>query len=615
MRRTSLFLGLLYLGLAALPCRAGRISQKKINQAIDKGVDYLLRSQFPDGSFKMYSNYPVGSTALAMYTLLKCGLAPDHQAVKRAEAYILSREEKKTYTYGCVLLALSAQDPKGHKARIFSMAKELLSWQRSNGLWAYPGGAEDFSNSQYGLLGLWAASKAGFKIPSKALRRAAEGFCKHQGDYGGWCYRPFQKGVVTGSMTAAGGGSTGLILKLLKKVGAGKSREAVMAKGHLARALQWFAKNFTPDRNWTPPKFPPKNYWLYYYLYGVERLGAFAHVEKFGKHDWYWEGAEFLVKKQNRAGYWGVYPGSVRDTCFALLFLRRATAPVTDYNPNRVAAVKGKGGDFQIRVDGSYPVTMWVASWPDRLKDYYAWGDDKLRVAWIEWYANGRKIARIEGNPKEPLVLGKDTFAHREAFKTNGVFQIQAVGEIVDEGLRRYKIRSNKIKVKVDRVLTPEYASWLDDQGRNLLLNLDRRNRMTVKASSQASGWPPQNAVDGIGFTGWCCGKNDPRPWLEINLAKPVRATHLVLTPAIWFPTAYNALRTPKQVIVRVGRERFTLKFPKGIHKARLAFGKRLSVRRIYLIVLDWYPGRRWKETGGFAEVELQDREARRRRR
>ncbi len=613
MRTTTLFLGMALLAWVPGPCLAGRISQKKINKAIDKGVDYLLRTQFPDGSFKMYDNYPVGSTALAMYTLLKCGLAPDHQAVKRAEAFILSRQEKKTYTYGCVLLALQAQDPKRHKARIFAMAKELLSWQRADGLWAYPNGSVDFSNSQYGLLGLWAASKAGFKIPLKALKKAALGFMKHQKDYGGWCYRPFQKGPVTGSMTAAGGGSTGLILKLLKEAGAERTREAVEAEGHLSRALQWFAEHFTPSRNWVPPKLPGRNYWLYYYLYGVERLGAFAHVEKFGKHDWYWEGAEFLVKKQSRGGYWGGYPGSVRDTCFALLFLRRATAPVTDYNPNRVAAIKSKGGDFQIRVDGNYPVTMWVSSWPDRLRDYYAWGDDKLRIAWLEWRANGKKIARITGSEKNPLPPSKETFAHREAFKRNGVFQIQAFGEIVDEGLRRYKVKSNKIKVKVDRVLTPELRSWMEDQGRNLLRNLGRRNRITVRASSQRGGWEAARAVDGIGFTGWACAKDDERPWLEITLERPVRATHLVLTPTIWFPLESHAFKTPKLVIARIGRERFTIKMPEGIHKTRLAFGKRLAVKRIYLILLDWYPGKRWKNSGGFAEVELQDREKRRR--
>ncbi len=613
MQKTTFLQGILFLSLAGGSCPAGRIPQKKINQAIDKGVDYLLRTQYPDGSFKMYDNYPVGSTALAMYTLLKCGLAPDHQAVRRAEAYILTRQEKRTYTYGCVLLALQAQDPKRHKARIFSMARELLSWQRAGGLWAYPTGSEDFSNSQYGLLGLWAASKAGFKIPLRVLKKAAQGFAKHQKAYGGWCYRPFQKGPVSGSMTAAGGGSTGLILKLLKKAGAERSREAAEAAGHLSRALRWFAEHFTPRENWVPPNLPKRNYWLYYYLYGVERLGAFAHVEKFGKHNWYWEGAEFLVKKQSRGGFWGIYPGSVRDTCFALLFLRRATAPVTDYNPNRVAAVKSRGGDFQIRVDGRYPVTMWVSSWPDRLKDYYAWGDDKLRISWIEWRANGKRIARITGSEKKPLPPSKATFAHREAFKSNGVFQIQAFGEVVDEGLRRYKVKSNKVRVKVDRVLTPEFRSWLDDQGRNLLLNPGKRNRMTAKASSQTGGWAAAKAVDGIGFTGWACSKDDERPWLEITLERPVRATHLVLSPTIWFPTESQAFKTPKLVVARIGRERFTLKMPQGIHKTRLEFGKRLSVKRIYLIILDWYPGKRWKDSGGFAEVELQDRERHRR--
>ena len=75
--------------------------------------------------------------------------------------------------------------------------------------------------------------------------------------------------------------------------------------------------------------------WHYYYLYGLERAGMKAGVKYFGKHDWYREGAEYLLSAQTKSGGWpeGGGEGRVADhtespitqTCFALLFLKRST--------------------------------------------------------------------------------------------------------------------------------------------------------------------------------------------------------------------------------------------------------------------------------------------------
>ena len=81
-----------------------------------------------------------------------------------------------------------------------------------------------------------------------------------------------------------------------------------------------------------------------YYLYAVERAMDLRGKELIGKHVWYVEGAkEFLahqipVKVKNpldanapevQGTYWKTgtthEPKDVLDTCFALLFLKRAT--------------------------------------------------------------------------------------------------------------------------------------------------------------------------------------------------------------------------------------------------------------------------------------------------
>ena len=69
----------------------------------------------------------------------------------------------------------------------------------------------------------------------------------------------------------------------------------------------------------------------YYFMYGLERAGMLYGTERMGKHWWYSEGAEELLRRQKPSGAWGggFFPRQVViDTCFAILFLRRATEPL-----------------------------------------------------------------------------------------------------------------------------------------------------------------------------------------------------------------------------------------------------------------------------------------------
>ena len=65
--------------------------------------------------------------------------------------------------------------------------------------------------------------------------------------------------------------------------------------------------------------------WYHYYLYGVERAGVFTETRHLSGHDWYREGAAILVSTLQEGRAWG----SVQNTAFALLFLKKATAPVS----------------------------------------------------------------------------------------------------------------------------------------------------------------------------------------------------------------------------------------------------------------------------------------------
>jgi hypothetical protein len=86
----------------------------------------------------------------------------------------------------------------------------------------------------------------------------------------------------------------------------------------------------------------------YYVLYGVERAGAMTGCPYFGKHDWYVEGGEWILKNQNDDGSWGRAgpverpigqpETSVPDTCFALLFLKKGSVPLVPPIPKRIAS-------------------------------------------------------------------------------------------------------------------------------------------------------------------------------------------------------------------------------------------------------------------------------------
>ncbi|HEX5135395.1 MAG TPA: hypothetical protein VFY93_00355, partial [Planctomycetota bacterium] len=86
------------------------------------------------------------------------------------------------------------------------------------------------------------------------------------------------------------------------------------------------------DRNWGMDRNPghPGGDWYYYYLYSVERAGALTGVKRVGGKDWYLEGAEQLLSRQKESGAWDEPgDGDTSETCFALLFLKRATTPTT----------------------------------------------------------------------------------------------------------------------------------------------------------------------------------------------------------------------------------------------------------------------------------------------
>ena len=208
--------------------------------------------------------------------------------------------------------------------------------------------AGDNSNSQYAALGLRACHDAGILIPRETLSQARAWWVESQigtkdtsvatgkitGVPQGWCYRghhlnlAFCKNPDTAyaSMTAGGVGAVAILDSLL---GMDWKKDKTVLNG-----LAWLAKNWSWDENVGPCEMggrKPKTYLLYHY-YAVERMGMLLDLPKIGDNDWYREGANLLLDAQKPDGSWSMSADArpLWDTCFAVLFLKRATRPLRD---------------------------------------------------------------------------------------------------------------------------------------------------------------------------------------------------------------------------------------------------------------------------------------------
>jgi hypothetical protein len=251
--------------------------------------------------------------------------------------------------------------PKKVHAEIVRLVESLSATQETN-VWRYPGPAnepEDLSNAQYALLALQAAGRCGIEVSPEVYRRALAYMLQYQQKRGpevklyqdnpawspgedryprvipigrararGWGYVKHNK--ATGSMTTAGIASLAIIKERLMEMGVLEKEERKQIDAALRDGVGWFSKHFAVDRN------PENESWHYYYLYGLERAGDLLGRRYMGEHDWYREGAEYLLNQQDDKGAW---PGADASdphafgetqlirTCFALLFLKRATFP------------------------------------------------------------------------------------------------------------------------------------------------------------------------------------------------------------------------------------------------------------------------------------------------
>lgn len=363
-----------------------KVDQAKVDAAIRKGIAYLKTRM---GGLPQGHDPEMRSDELVLWTFVHAGVPetdPDFQKLFKS---MMERNLQRTYTVSLQAMILEELDRVKYQGRLWQCAQFLVDNQCATGQWSYgeptvfdkgvPTGGQgkkdvatsgegqgkpqgqrtkprvvrkipvtrrrggpaagDNSNSQYAALGLRACHDAGILLPEETIKSAQEWWraalcgAEKQEAYPaqGWCYGGKGDQNAYGSMTVGAVGAM-CIYDYVQDEKSSWMKDPTVRAG-----LNWLARHFSVTEN---PKIAdsvpalkgyPQMYY-YYYLYGLERVGVLYGTETMGAHEWYPEGAQELFKAQGAGGSWASRDGGneVWDTCFAILFLRRATRPLTD---------------------------------------------------------------------------------------------------------------------------------------------------------------------------------------------------------------------------------------------------------------------------------------------
>ena len=582
----------------------------KVDAAIERGIEYLISTQFPDGSWD-YHTYPYrnGQTALSLYALLKSGVSPRHPACVRAVHYLSARRPVRTYSAACQLMAFEALHDEEVFDEIEAIAELLLEWMDGGGF-AYPQSHIDLSNTQYGALGLRAAASAGVKIRDRVWVDMAQHAQRYQNEDGGFGYLP--GGQSTGSMTAAGLTVYGVAREMLGDRGVPGRLDAALERSTV-EALNWLAERWDVSKN-PSPNAGQRQRWHPYYLYGLERVGGLLRRDRIGPFDWYSDGAHRLILGQGKDGQWATAHGEPQpNTAFALLFLERATS-VMSGDRTRERKPDSWGADdptkpLSVRASGGSPLTVFVSSWGTATRDAHAWeagADSDLRVRRVEYVVDGEVRETVEGDPTEPTGIAR--YPARIAGLEPGAHQVVARVTLAKPppDSSDVVVESEPLQVTLQRAPDPTTFAYGRDAGENLL----RDASFEASASSQrGNGNAAERAADGRMSTAWISA-DEPGPHsLTLSFDRALKADTLLLSPAHPNVKEPEQVARPKRVLVIPnGNEKraLTVDVEPDVHKkTTIDLGRRLTLRKLELRILETAPGKRWKHATGFAEVEL----------
>lgn len=615
--------------------------QAQVELCVRRAVDWLLAAQLRDGSWRhLQYGFRGGQTALCAYTLLRAGLPADHPSVQRAFAFLDRVEPEETYTAGLMAMAYEALRDPARRPRIEGIARTIVGWHKG-GQWGYPrnheqsfsiwlgsASAPDLSNTQYAVLGLRAARHAGIETSEKVWAEIVDRTLTLQEEIpalpiesrkearvgpAGFRYQVGRE--ICLSMTAAGIS----VLEIARQALGSKLRGERLAASERAirSGVVWLDEHYTPEDNYGGSKS-----WHYYALYGVERVGTLLELDEIGRRDWYAEGARWFLKNQSDDGSYspvkpfnaGVYHGAQEesDTCFAILFLRRASRPsIETAGASWIARDQVDPTEaIRFRASGDTSTALWIDGFSEAFASEKG-GTLGLRIARVQYVEGDRVLVDV---PRDATRAHEgEHYSARHTFTTAGEHVLRAVVTYVDplapsgaEGPLK-KAESREVRVRTSGVLEP----WMIEAAAARERNLGFANPPRTSSSSANGDEKADKAVDGNEATRWVTTPEDTAPWLVLEYPKPCKADAIVLGQggaARDLAGRYDRIRA---IEVRLNRDKDVLTFElpdAELMPAILPLKKLTAVSRLEIRVTRRAEGKDWKGRVALSEVALEKR-------
>jgi prenyltransferase beta subunit len=298
------------LGQELFEDRSG-LAPVEVDRIYVKGLQYLVRTQNPDGSWgdSSYGKEPA-VVGLAVVSMLARGDDPNTGAfsvsIRRGLDYILKNMNQKTgyigrsmYNHGFGTLALAEAYGMVDDARLGPALQQavrlILNSQEKNpfGAWRYSPESSDADTTVSGaqLVALFAARNAGIAVPEEAIQKGLKFFAHCQTPDGGI-------GYTSASSPNAARTAIGCLV--------------------LALAKEKNTKMFQAAFNFLQKAPPDQSYQQYFLYYGSQ---AFFHASPQAWQAWNNRNIRALSQSQNPEGGWEGQFGQTFATAASLLSL------------------------------------------------------------------------------------------------------------------------------------------------------------------------------------------------------------------------------------------------------------------------------------------------------
>jgi hypothetical protein len=267
----------------------------------------------------------------------------------------------------------------------------------------------------------------------------------------------------------------------------------------------------------------------------------------------------------------------------------------------------------RIGTSGTTTITAWIDGFGDDAIAKHGGGEvGGLRVAFVEYVADGQTVRRFDGDPSR--AWSGESYTVQYTFGEAGKHRLQARVHLVapeappDAKDATIALDSKELVVKSNGTFEPWMREAATARGRDLLCGAEMKITASSQKSNDESG---TKAFDGVQGTRWLCAASDRAPMLIVEFPKTVRADTIVLSPACTKPSLRGEFDKVREVQVRINHETAPLKIaldPDELKPTVFALPKATTIGRMEIRITDREPSEKQRDVAGFAEVALEKR-------